>query len=44
MDEFTLDGVFYRVQGLEPHTDDEVHTDRKVAQLIALDAAGVTWV
>lgn len=43
MDEFTLDGVFYRVQGLEPHTNDRVHTDRVVAQLIALDAAGVTW-
>lgn len=44
MDEFTLDNVFYRVQGLEPHTNDRVHTDRVVAQLIALDAGGVTWV
>lgn len=43
MDEFELDGVFYRVQGLEPHTNDRVHTDRVVAQLIALDAAGVSW-
>lgn len=43
MDEFTLDGVFYRVQGLEPHTNDRVHTDRVVAQLVALDQAGVTW-
>lgn len=42
-DEFVLDGVFYRVQGLEPHTNDSVHTDRKVAQLIALDEAGVDW-
>jgi hypothetical protein len=44
MDEFVLDGVYYRVQGLEPHTNDRVHTDRVVAQLIALDAARVTWV
>lgn len=44
MDEFTLDNVFYRVEGLEPHTNDRVHTDRVVAQLIALDASGVTWV
>lgn len=43
MDEFTLDGVYYRVQGLEPHTNDRVHTDRVVAQLIALDQGGVTW-
>lgn len=43
MDEFELDNVFYRVQGLEPHTNDRVHTDRVVAQLIALDADGVTW-
>ncbi len=44
MDEFRLDDVFYRVQGLEPHTNDRVHTDRVVAQLIALDGARVTWV
>lgn len=44
MDEFTLDGAYYRVQGIEPHTNDRVHTDRVVAQLIALDQAGVTWV
>jgi len=43
MDEFTLDGVFYRVQGIEPHTNDRVRTDRVVAQLIALDERGVTW-
>jgi hypothetical protein len=43
MDEFTLDNVYYRVQGIEPHTNDRVHTDRVVAQLIALDSAGVTW-
>lgn len=44
MDEFTLDNAYYRVQGIEPHTNDRVHTDRVVAQLIALDQAGVTWV
>jgi hypothetical protein len=44
MDEFTLDGVYYRVQGIEPHTNDRVHTDRVVAQLIALDESGVSWV
>lgn len=44
MDEFTLDGTYYRVQGLEPHTNDRVHTDRVVAQLIALDVAGISWV
>lgn len=43
MDEFTLDGAYYRVQGIEPHTNDRVHTDRVVAQLIALDDEGVTW-
>lgn len=43
MDEFTLDNVYYRIQGIEPHTNDRVHTDRVVAQLIALDEAGVTW-
>lgn len=43
MDEFTLDGVYYRIQGIEPHTNDRVHTDRVVAQLIALDQEGVTW-
>lgn len=43
MDEFTLDGVYYRIQGIEPHTNDRVHTDRVVAQLIALDSAGVSW-
>ena len=43
MDEFTLDGVFYRVQGLEPKTNDRLHTDRVVAQLIALDEGAVTW-
>jgi hypothetical protein len=44
MDEFSLDGVYYRIQGIEPHTNDRVHTDRVVAQLIALDQEGVTWV
>lgn len=43
MDEFTLDGVYYRVTGIEPHTNDRAHTDRVVAQLIALNADGVTW-
>jgi hypothetical protein len=43
MDEFTLDNVYYRIQGIEPHTNDRVHTDRVVAQLIGLDQAGVTW-
>lgn len=43
MDEFTLDGTYYRVQGLEPHTNDRVHTDRVVAQLVALDVAGISW-
>ncbi len=43
MDEFNLDDAYYRVQGIEPHTNDRVHTDRVVAQLIALDQAGVTW-
>jgi hypothetical protein len=43
MDEFFLNGAFYRVQGIEPHTNDRVHTDRVVAQLIVLDAEGVTW-
>lgn len=43
MDEFLLDGVYYRIQGIEPHTNDRVHTDRVVAQLIALDGEKVTW-
>lgn len=42
-DEFTLDGAYYRVQGLEPHTAVEEITDRKVAQLVVLDKAGVEW-
>lgn len=42
MDEFTLDGVYYRIQGLEPHTTTP-YSDRVVAQLIALDREGVTW-
>jgi hypothetical protein len=42
MDEFSLDGVYYRIQGLEPHTTTP-YTDRKVAQLIALDQGDVTW-
>jgi len=44
MDEFELDGAYYRVQGLEPHTAAEEYTDRKVAQLVVLDKAGVDWV
>lgn len=43
MDEFSLDGVFYRVQGIEPHTAVETYTDRKVSQLIALDGEKVSW-
>lgn len=43
MDEFSLDGVFYRVQGIEPHTAVELYTDRKVSQLIALDGDKVSW-
>lgn len=42
MDEFVLDGVYYRIRGLEPHTTTP-YTDRKVAQLVALDQEGVTW-
>jgi hypothetical protein len=42
MDEFVLDGVYYRIQGLEPHTTTP-YSDRVVAQLIALDQARVTW-
>lgn len=44
MDEFELDGAYYRVQGLEPHTAVEQYTDRKVAQLVVLDKDGVDWV
>lgn len=43
-DEFDMDGAFYRVQGLEPHTAVEEYTDRKVAQLVLLDKDGVDWV
>lgn len=43
MDEFELDGAYYRVQGLEPHTAVEEFTDRKVAQLSVLDESGVEW-
>lgn len=42
-DEFHLNGAYYRVQGLEPHTADRNHNDRIVAQLITLDQEGVTW-
>lgn len=42
-DEFTLDGTYYRVKGIEPHTADRAHTDRRVCQLLALDQEGVTW-
>lgn len=44
MDEFELDGAYYRVMGLEPHTAVESITDRKVAQLVVLDKAGVEWI
>lgn len=44
MDEFTLDGVYYRIQGIEPHTNNRQTTDRVVAQLVALDEGTVTWV
>lgn len=43
MDEFSLDGVYYRIQGIEPHTNNRELTDRVVAQLIALDQEQVTW-
>lgn len=43
-DEFVLDGAYYRVEGLEPHTAVETYTDRKVAQLTVLDKAGVQWI
>lgn len=42
MDEFSLDGVYYRIQALEPHTAGP-NSDRVVAQLIALDSEKVTW-
>lgn len=44
MDEFELDGAYYRVMGLEPHTAVEASTDRKVAQLEVIDKAGVEWI
>jgi hypothetical protein len=44
MDEFTLNGAYYRIQGIEPGTNIRSTTDRVVAQLIALDQAGVTWI
>lgn len=43
MDEFTLDGGYYRIQGLEPHTNERTTTDRVVAQVIVLDEEGVEW-
>lgn len=43
MDEFTLNGGYYRVQGIEPGTNLRATTDRVVAQLITLDVSGVTW-
>lgn len=43
MDEFTLDNVYYRIQGIEPHTNNRLTTDRVVAQLVALDEGEVTW-
>lgn len=42
-DEFTLNGAYYRVQGIEPGTNIRTTTDRVVVQLIALDKDGVTW-
>ncbi|MGX9924109.1 hypothetical protein ACWIG4_30145 [Streptomyces sp. NPDC002248] len=44
MDEFELDGSYYRIQSLEPHTAVEEYTDRKVAQLTSLQPEGVEWV
>lgn len=44
MDEFVLDGAYYRVQAKEPHTAVQQYTDRKVAQLVVLDKDGVEWV
>ena len=43
MDEFQLDGVYYRIQGIEPHTNNRETTDRVVSQLVALDGGEVTW-
>lgn len=43
MDEFFLDGVYYRIQGIEPHTNNREFTDRVVAQLISLGEEEVTW-
>lgn len=44
MDEFELDGAYYRVMGLEPHTAVERFTDRKVAQLVVRNKDGVEWI
>lgn len=44
LDEFELDGSYYQVEGLEPHTAVEQFTDRKVAQLVVLGPDGVEWV
>lgn len=44
LDEFDMDGAYYRVQGLEPHTAVQEYTDRKVAQVVVLDKEGVEWI
>lgn len=44
LDEFELDGNYYRVQEIEPHTDATEFTDRKVAQLIMIGKEGVSWI
>jgi hypothetical protein len=43
MDELNYSGTFYRVQAIEPGTNDPTTTDRIVAQVIALDESRVTW-
>lgn len=43
MDEFYLDNVYYRIQEIEPHTNNRETTDRVVSQLISLQPEAVTW-
>lgn len=42
-DEFFYNGGYYRVLGVEPNTEDRVHTDRVMAQLKYLGKEGVMW-
>lgn len=42
-DEFELDGAYYQVEGIEPHTANPDYTDRVVAQLMVLDSERVAW-